>query len=121
MCFNIHSEHPRRKIAKKDIVCYKRLNQTCIRQERKIILTPPCYTYFKYVANKLYTTGLGIDQEGREINEGFHSYFTLGMAREDVSWEEYVYRCIIPKGACYFYNPDDKEYVSNQIIIKRKA
>lgn len=58
------------------------------------------------------------------INEGFHSYKSLKVARympaciivNGITYEGRIAKCTIPKGATYYTNAD-KEVVSNQIII----
>lgn len=42
------------------------------------------------------------------ISEGFHSYTDDTIAN---------IKCVIPKGSIYYYNPYDKQYVSNQLIF----
>ena len=56
-----------------------------------------------------------------QINKGLHSYTTYSKAqKENFLQGAEIVRCIIPKGAKYYYNPDYKEYVSNYLIIGKK-
>ena len=122
MCFNIHREYREERIASKDIVCYKRLQDTfefTRSGSRKKILDSP-YMHHSYVMNQLYSIP-SLKKIYGDINEGFHMYTTKEKA--DKHWVFYsvnTYRCVIPQGASYYINPESQECVSNQLIIKRK-
>lgn len=101
------------------------------------------YKYFKYQLNQLYTSY--IDIEFQDCNDrfvgsrGFHSYgpsiVHLEISTKNVipRWEvsarqrrldfytggvDYVKaECVIPKGSMYYEN-EDGEIISNQIVIK---
>ena len=114
MCFFIHKNHTKEKIAKKDIVCYKRL----IKYENGFF-SPYMATH--YNLNKLYKSKLkGQFFCNRNVIEtGLHSY---SYKKEAKSWlrkpYEILAKGIIPKGSKYYYNPTLHEYVSNQIILQ---
>ena len=121
MCFYIHEKHQYKKIAKRDITCYKAINLT-----NKDNIFRSVFQNFKYIMGGIYKTYLSepkrigysipdLDVEF-EINNGFHSYSNKKAVEHD-NYPPYV-RCIIPKGSEYYYNPEKMEYVSNQIIIK---
>jgi len=131
MCFNIHIEYPKKLIAEKNITCYKRVVR--LKDEivcnihhlevmridtsklRKSILLSP-YRYQQYKTRVLYRSRLVDNKCNGCIHEGLHSHSSLRQAeikRED--HYEKIIRCVIPKGAEYYYNPEEKEYVSNQL------
>lgn len=112
MCFYKHRDHEKVKIAKQDIKCYK-LFETI-----NLIYAVSICRGFKYRRNKKYKVWF-FKTQSFEINRGFHSWTKLeGRDRilRDDRRENYL-ECIIPKGAKYYYNPYDKEYVSNKIIV----
>lgn len=108
-----------RQIADNDITVYK-------------IVIPKdnsCTSLFKefnYDFHKKYTELVNINYVYGlyYINEGFHSYKSLKVARymsaciivNGITYEGRIAKCTIPKGAIYYTNAD-KEVVSNQIII----
>ena len=79
--------------------------------ENKVLQT----TYLKLADN--------IISSQKIIEEEYHSYSNKNWAKEMRMKEKpfqnlhMVVECTIPKGSEYYYNPDDHEYVSNQIII----
>jgi hypothetical protein len=124
MCFKINKNYPKALTAEHDIECYK-------------VMKIPYVSYFeslRYKLNTLYNETIQIVYQNDEdidgdtkgyIEDGFHSYAHRFNANEFI--ENFVQNkkifvdivvCIIPKGAKYYYNPIDEEYVSNQIIIK---
>ena len=114
MCFVIHPRYPEVQTAKRDVVCYK----------EGFPLTDgtfaPFYkTYFSYrlgEVTKLPDKQWPVEWEDNSdlICVGFHSYSN----KKKLSTRTTHVKCIIPKGAHYFYNPEDKEYVSDQIIVQ---
>jgi hypothetical protein len=56
----------------------------------------------------------------KEVSIGLHAY----SARERARWIKYdneiIIRCIIPKGAYYYYNQSAKQYVTNTMITPDK-
>lgn len=115
MCFYIHSKHRDKKIAKRDIRCYK-----VLKMFDNELLSP--YKWFSYELGRKYTSIIFIYQ-GR-IEEGLHSFSNKKKAlSERYSWYKDIYKvfiCEIPKGSEYYYSPSYKEYVSNQLIVKEE-
>jgi hypothetical protein len=74
MCFIVNPNEKEKKIAAKNIICYKYLNNNYF--NKKILLSP--FQDFKYKLKTLYETEIGeiIKFENSEprINEGFHSF-----------------------------------------------
>lgn len=113
MCLTTFQNEP--YIAEKDIIIYKALFKS-----GKQIISP--FQEFSYILNKLYQTDfritLGLSNISvKNIYEGFHGYRYKKYATS--KWIE-VYKCVIPKGSHYYISINQKEIVSNQIIIKRK-
>jgi len=109
MCFHIHRNHFRAKVAEKDIRVYKLL---CYYNER--FHSPFCY--FPYIPKKNYKSKI-VKILGGYIANGLHFYSSLEWAKYNVSGigrKNVICEFIIPKGSEYYYNPDTKEYVSNQ-------
>ena len=116
MCFYIHPKHPSKKIAKRDIICYKIIkeNYHSLNQD------------FPYQFNKLYTNKKALLIERTNgilsIHIGYHSYSSKNKALLDYHLKLTKFlllvKCIIPKGSDYYYNTIAKEYVSNQIILQ---
>ena len=112
MCFTIDPKHPKKKIAKRDITCYKVLEEN--------LISP--YLDYQYTLNKLVKDKIVLELSSwrDSINEGLHSYSSKMNAKIWSSWGRITYLAIIPKGSEYYYDSIDKEYVSNQIIIKER-
>lgn len=111
MCFLIHHKHQDPKIAKRNVVCYK-------------YLTPnwsSMHQHFKYERGVVYETELVVNiYITGTIHEGFHSYSKRKKFRHILTGSLFKqYKCVIPKGSTYYYNPEYEEYVSNQIIVKK--
>jgi hypothetical protein len=111
MCFIIHPDHPDKKIAKRDIACYKFFKN----RSGELFSTP---RRFKYELHKLYKTKIIVKLQCWKIEHGFHSHSNKKCFLEYINSGNERVKCIIPKGSEYYYNPFYKEYVSNQIIIK---
>lgn len=116
MCFNIEGKNEGKKIAQKDIICYKLFGETPTGLPKSPIME------FRYTIGKMVKRNIGKPCYG-EIRRGLHSYSTHKIAteRRGIFWGEHLYRAIIPQGSEYYYNSEDEEYVSNQIIIKEKT
>lgn len=113
MCFFIHKNHKEKKIANRDITCYKCLYNS--------FRSP--YRGKLYKLNKLYKSSIYIDMTicmTPIITRGLHSYSCKRFAISRMDTWEILVKGIIPKGSKYYYNPDRHEYVSNQIIIKEQ-
>ena len=121
MCFFVHPKHPDVKIAGKDIVCYKEgLKRKSTADQFRSFFKD--YTYYlgqTYVISEKWPKILSSRVFGSNydtVEKGFHSYSNkkrLSKARVMVR-----VRCIIPKEAKYLYDPDNQEYVSDQIIVQ---
>jgi len=121
MCFTLNRKYPKSKIAEKDIICYKILNRR----------TAPHQEWFVYQKNvKTKKEDLVVhqimDDDPAWINEGYHSYksFWQYIPKYDnfaqIPRAHFgIYKMVIPKGAKYWEN--EAEYVSETIILKRKA
>lgn len=117
MCFFIDPEHKRVKIAKKDMVCYKRLH---IHSFIGGFRSP--YADFIYEKGETYfedSMSISNDDFFDRIEVGLHSYSKKSTA--DGHWQSCVtVRCVIPKGSRYYYNERTKEYVSDTLRIGKK-
>jgi len=113
MCF--YSTDVKKRIASIDIVCYKTgKSWGFLRKKLKSE-----YRRFQYRFNKCYSTELGITDKYSKaisIDSGFHSYRYIHMLI--FHHTAFNVKCVIPKGATYYENSG--EYVSNQIIIKKR-
>jgi hypothetical protein len=135
MCFNVRNniESATLWVAKKNIVCYKRLNDS--------LYSP--YRGFEYKLDKLYKAKIGSlnrtlfsdaiktkngiilkncytnNRKIFSINRGLHSHSSLNSAKKMQSKYESIFKSIIPKGSEFYYDNVNKEYVSNQLIIKK--
>jgi hypothetical protein len=133
MCFYVRNTKKEATLyeALEDIVCYKIL--------RKDLSSP--YLYYEYTLNKEVKVKLKIPRHINEdgdlqfklynkypdnctitrINKGLHSYSSLKRARENANGfmfsKYYVFKCIIPKGALFYRDDINKEYVSDKLII----
>ena len=110
MCFTISSNHPNKKIARRNITCYKYL---------KSDLSAP-FNFYYYQLKQLNKTTIGETVQLNYINDGFHSYSNKKEVQPYFNpfCREVVVRCTIPKGSEYYYNEYRREYVSNQIIVE---
>lgn len=118
-------------IAKEDIICYKILVKTknpfvyrtpVIRT--KVIKIPFFKRTFKAKGNRRITfVALSnyIDTGLYEVSEGFiHTYKEIKSAKHQINYNLYedecvIFKCIIPKGTCYYES--DNEYASEKIEI----
>ncbi len=115
MCFIVSGGFTDCFIAETDIKVYK---------IGKRILFSPWFVseYFNYVyfySKKQLKNNLPIHAySGTVINKGYHSYSLLNKKHVFNSRDFGLF--IIPKGTKYYYNPIDKEYVSETILFKGK-
>jgi len=119
MCFIMKKTNNKSKIAKKDIICYKKVRSD---------LKPAIFqTKRKYILNKEYVArdsgGKPIKKlkiiKGKSsnyIDEGIHSYKNKFRTFENINIynNEILIECIIPKGVRYYENY--QEFVSKKII-----
>lgn len=118
MCFTIDIKHPKKKIARKDKICYKLVTKINSKTFKPLFYNNKG---FRYIINKLYQTFFTYCLSS--IKSRFHSYSTLERAtyhKEHDITTGIIVECKIPKGAEYYYNSRDKEYVSNQIKVIRE-
>ena len=124
MCFNVSRKHPDSLITQEDIICYKSSDTT----KRRYKTFSSDYRRFDYKLGKVYRLMTSLEPtrkvelypeprfaESQVINQGFHSYIKIPTQYLN----DRLVECIIPKGSTYYINPDENEYVSDQIIIKR--
>lgn len=105
MCFFVASKI---KIAEEDIVCYKTLEYG----------SKSVYRNYKY--DYRAQPKIKLRQKNGLINKGYHSYSTLDQATFMSDYCLWIWEFKIPKGAKYYENPFDEEYVSETIQkIKR--
>lgn len=128
MCFMVLNEEAlnlKIKRAKRNITCYK-----VVQTDLKSYIQ--CYQYHYKVSvprvritilREYYWSQITLKEVRiAKIEHGYHSYTSLGVARDFStikSDEIMVVKCIIPKGTLYVKG--DREYVSETVIIKRKA
>ena len=128
MCLRL--EYLKPKIADKNIICYKLVKRTKVKGIYESI-----FQKFEYTIKKLYTNNISIecsnsvikhfeiqDIEGRDyyIEEGmFHSYANCSHSALNHAPDEFIVKCIIPKGAYYYkgYYKGLTSYASSQIKI----
>jgi hypothetical protein len=129
MCFDIHHLHPDKKIAEKDIPCYKIV---CTYGGEELEDYPEGeysseWENFEYKDGITYTDPEALkirtvyfpagDFNMAVIDRGFHSFSNIDEAGSRNILLHTIIRCIIPQGSEYYFNPDDGEYVSNSIKI----
>lgn len=128
MCFTIHHSHSTAKKATEDIICYKRL-EVCSKSSlpEKITreniykvryVTPYCGQRIHLDKKPLKKAKLGVGYSS--IERGLHSYSEPRKALSMCTSNEVVVKCIIPIGSIYYFNPINKEYVSNQLQYTNK-
>jgi hypothetical protein len=110
MCFYISKKNPEPIVAQEKIIVYKYLSH----KSGKLI--SPIHYDFYWKPNKLYTTELSIVENG--IYEGFHAYTDEVNCKLNKDYYTKVCKMVIPKGATYYINVDNKQIVSNQMILK---
>ena len=112
MCFVVRI--PTVQIAKKDIVCWKKLEN--VNGKFKSF-----YQGFVYKKDKLYKRNC-LTKEKYEYDshlfKGFHSYIFKNKIDDSIFHITKRVKFIIPKGARYLKNKNHNEYISNQIIMK---
>ena len=125
MCFIIHPDYPNPLVAEQDIICFK------IGKKAESNLDDQ--KFFSQYRSYVYRLGelqpkveLFLDRwighSILSVQIGYHSYHPLNpsIRAEYVANSPYcLVRCIIPKGSQYYYNPSDREYVSDQIIAQK--
>ncbi len=120
MCFIVNPNEKEKKVATKNIICYKYLRNFSY-SNKKILLSP--FRDFKYKSKTLYETEIGeiIKFENYEpiINKGFHSFIKNNTSIFTRVLTKHI--ALIPKNSEYYRNIRTVEYVSNQIVILCKS
>jgi hypothetical protein len=116
MCFTVHFDHQEALTATKNIVCYK----TGLKKGSKF---ESYWNEHIYIKRKLQPH-IELATNVLSIIHGYHSFTTkkravAQLAVAQLATTEILVKCVIPKGALYYYNPDANEYVSSTIIFKR--
>lgn len=120
MCFYVNQNNPNPIIAAENIECYKVGYKTFLSKAENAFESQ--FRHYIYSLNDEqpelqlepeYDTELGLEI----IHKGYHSYSNLTTAIVNAFSDQVVVKCIIPKGATYYYNPIRDEYVSTSIII----
>jgi len=140
MCFTIESKNCKKKIAEKDIVCYKVVDIK-IFSDKEVI--KGMWHEFIYKLHKTYEEPKPFKRGCNkiEIETGFHSYADIKntiyyvknsyvvneyydpkliktqQAKTNIFLSTVIVKCVIPKGAEYYYNERQQEYVSNKIRL----
>lgn len=121
MCLITNTSIP--TILDKDLIVYKVLYKSC---------NGICSIYqnYRYNIGKTYHNEeinsepyYIIDQEIPDeyaVAEAYHACITLDRAKEHLSSESSIYKCVIPKGSKVFYDKYESEIASDTIIIKRR-
>lgn len=132
MCLHLR-ENTKKKIADKDIVCYKVL----FYDETDKTHAVSQFEGFDYMLGRFEYTQLDLPDYSYRVFHGFHSYKYYEDALESIdgyslnetlySVTAKVYKCIIPKGSAYYEGVqpsmpyDMVGYCSNQIVIQEVA
>lgn len=120
MCFTIHESHSEVKIATEDILCYKIFIPSNFGDA---YLTP--FRRTRVLPKSLMESEIGQSVRDRwnELSYGIHSFTSLEEATaygkkkvDDYNQAKYV-ECTIPKGSEYYFNPETKQYISNQLQL----
>ena len=114
MCFYNSLNLRTAKIAESDITCFKGLDRVKD-MEGNIKLISPYYNKTNWEVGKVKTATI-VRVGACIIDKGLHSCKTWGIARNH---SRYIYPAVIPKGSIYWEN--DKEYLSERLIITRKT
>lgn len=108
MCFYIHRDQPKLKVATRSIRVWKRFTET---------LRSP-YRLFQYEPDKEYRSDLGKGTLINQVHAGLHAYTSFDQAWRKRLRREILLECTVPKGATYYWNPSRQEIVSNRLVIK---
>lgn len=127
MCFRIDENDPDKRIAKRDIVCWKVVD---INKIMSSVLFKSMYKDYVYKFDTEYydESSLEIEKEPWDdtklINKGFHSYKSQpteyaynNCTNHILKNSQVLVECYIPKGSEYYINLKEGEYVSDSIHI----
>lgn len=117
MCFYIHSDHKKVKIAEKNIECFKVIKKNDISywkgfQYNLSKTTLYSQSRFGWEDREKGWTGKWFGVGEKVIERGFHSFSTRDKAKRNNGFDTKIVRFVIPKGTKYYHNPDREEYVS---------
>ena len=141
MCFVVESINPDALIAKEDIICYK---SVFLRRPKsiwnedfwleiliwilyflgiKLVVSASIeYVYIltKYEHERVHIKSISSGPM-LIIEEGYHSWTNIGKAKSQInlSMQDTIIECIIPKGTIYYVNKKSQEYVSENIITRK--
>lgn len=112
MCFFIHEKYSEAKIAEKNITCYK-----IMRKNYKSFIRG--FNYKPLLDKKTPTVNIKV--KNKYILKGYHSYSNKKFTLSVIAHTKFlnIIICTIPKGTKYYYDPKNKEYVSETIIIHK--
>lgn len=102
------------RIAEYDIICYKSTSN--VSTANFLWFETPIQDFIYWRGKKTKTVKLFIKQVITGlfiINEGYHSFGNLDLAKRTL---DKVGKFKIPKGATYFHNFNENEYVSSNLI-----
>ena len=118
MCFTIHDSNRNILTAKKDITCYKVI-RLYGNQLRGVYQQSYHYKVDKTLSVRGWEdeTSKIIRAQLGSIHKGFHSHSAQRPVKRMWMCGCKVYKCTIPKGALYLYNPIKQQYVSNKLIL----
>lgn len=114
MCFEIHKDFDKQLIASKDLTVWKRL---VVSQAEDLTLIHSPYRQYEYKIGEHNTLDRAFDCSLFQIAEGFHAYSNARRAVNSAHSDESIFRCTVPKGSIYYWNPDHYEIVSDELII----
>lgn len=114
MCFYVHPDYLKIKIAYSDLIVFKGSEVGLCSKNTFYPYYRPRFKYEKdLVKNKIKLRKIN-----DRIEDGYHSYDRSRSVKDFLSCHSTVGIFIIPKGSRYYVNPDNTEIVSNQIIYK---
>ena len=112
----------KKKIATKDIKCYKEFSSDSKNKRRIIGYYQENFLWWdiRRKSNIVYKkTILDIpSMDSSVLYNGFHSYSNKKEIIITHNYKHIAYECIIPKGAEYYYDHINKEYISNELIVQ---
>lgn len=111
MCFYIHPKHQKAKIAKKRIKVWK----VGYKYHGGFVSPVERYAYWRGYQNET----VQLMPEWGVVGRGYHSFSSYSVAKNMRGAFYNVYELYIPVGARYYYNPKNKEYVSNKIVFPK--
>lgn len=122
MCFIIEESNSKERIAEENIECFKVLLPTNFGGTISAFRGHPYHINKFLFPCRKKVSELIVEREmfSGIINEGLHSYSSLQAAQERYSKPYNIFVAYIPKGAKYYYNSFDEEYVSTELVVTTK-